>query len=78
MRYLVLVGKKRDIRQNGIRIADFVEILLYLLLTIFGGVVLAVLAILLIMLIAALGAWLVLQIAALKRQSGGTGSTGTF
>jgi hypothetical protein len=27
MRYLVLVGKKRDIRQNGIRIADFVEIL---------------------------------------------------
>jgi hypothetical protein len=36
-------------------IAEFVEILVYLLLTIFGGVVLAMLAILLIMLIAALG-----------------------
>jgi hypothetical protein len=59
-------------------IAEFVEILFYLLLTIFGGVMLATLAILLIMLIAALGAWLALQIAALKRQSGGAGSTARF
>ena len=59
-------------------LAEFVEILFYLLLTFFGGVAVAVLAILLIILIAALCAWLGLQITASHRRSGVPEPTGSF
>jgi hypothetical protein len=53
----------------GSELTELMEIFLYLLLTLFGGVMLAVLVILLIILIGALGAWLVIQISSIKKQN---------
>jgi hypothetical protein len=53
----------------GSEVTELMWILLYLLLTLAGGVLVAVLAILLIILIGALGAWLAIQISSLKKRS---------
>jgi hypothetical protein len=53
----------------GSEVTELMWILFYLLLTLAGGALVAVLTILLIILIAALGTWLALQITSLKKRS---------
>jgi hypothetical protein len=50
-------------------LTELMEIFLYLLLTLFGGVMIAVLAILLIILIGAIVAWLAIQISSFMKRS---------
>jgi hypothetical protein len=50
-------------------LTELMEIVLYLLLTLFGGVMVAVLAILLIILVGAFVAWLVIQISSFMKRS---------
>jgi uncharacterized membrane protein YjgN (DUF898 family) len=50
-------------------LTELMEIFLYLLLTLMGGAMIAVLVILLIILIGALAAWLAIQVSSFKKRS---------
>jgi uncharacterized membrane protein YsdA (DUF1294 family) len=50
-------------------VTEVLKISLYLLLTLVGGAMVAVLAILLIILMGALGAWLAMQISSFKKRN---------
>jgi hypothetical protein len=62
----------------GSEVTELMWILFYLLLTLAGGALVAVLTILLIILIAALETWLALQITSLKKRSNQFGQAQRF
>jgi hypothetical protein len=59
----------RILFQMASEVTELMQIVLYLLLTLVGGAVVAVLSILLIILIATLSVWLAMQISSFKKRS---------